>query len=163
MPHHQGTTDFSLAHNDSITRVLQTQLGQYTFSKGPGVICNRQEMDKPRARGCKVCKPLGGTHHCPVVLRHRESSLHVLFRAVGGTGRFSVSLGKGARFYQVAIKAVTFLCQDTGAAAQKTDDYKLPDPGLITTFQNSDQEIALPPGLSKNTFETGLAKKMTIF
>lgn len=57
------------------------------------------------------------------------------------------------------IKAVTFLCQDTGAAAQKTDDCKLPDPGLITTFQNSDQEIALPPGLSKNTLETGLAKK----
>lgn len=94
-----------------------------------------------------------------MVPRHREPSLHVLFRPVGGTGRFSVSLGKGALFYQVTIKAVTFLCQDTGAAAQKTDDYKLPDPGLITTFQNSDQEIALPPGLSKNASEKGLAKK----
>lgn len=74
-------------------------------------------------------------------------------------GRVSVSLGKGALFYQVAIKAVTFLCQDTGAAAQKTDDYKLPDPRLITTFQSSDQKSALPHGLSKNAFETGPAKK----
>lgn len=74
-------------------------------------------------------------------------------------GRVPVSLGKGALFYQVAIKAVTFLCQDTGAAAQKTDDYKLPDPRLITTFQSSDQKSALPHGLSKNAFETGLAKK----